>query len=290
MGTPCHVSTATAARDEFVYRKHSPSKDKPPSLREVIGCGSFVAILISGFVFHSTVGDQASGSWPIWSALIGVGCLAATVWRSAPSRYRLSGLGLLFLLAVLAVLFSDGPETRGIAAAVALEVFGIACLVIAWQMGFDWRRIGRCLLWVLLGNGLVALLCGPLVLASIFAFGWGGVTWPLVVVFVLFMLAIGAGGSAGVWGLDAKATGSTSLANWVAAAGGYFVGVAIIYFLATLAEFRATPVQAGPQPAGGVLLVLPCLSVAAATLAGYSLRAGGSLARPRPPGPRGRIQ
>jgi hypothetical protein len=115
----------------------------------------------------------------------------------------------------------------------------------------------------------------------------GGVTWPLVVVLVLFVLAIGAGSVAALWSLEGKATETSSPARWATAAGGFAAGVAASYFAAILPESSATTGDSVPGYAGIVLLVLACLSVVTGTLAGYSLRAGRLLACPMPPGSHG---
>jgi hypothetical protein len=207
--------------------------------------------------------------------------LAALVWLALPEQYQVSGLGLLFVLVVLACLF--GPASGGIAFLVAQAVLGIAALATARRMGFTWHRIGGCILWIIYGGGAVVFLAGPLALGAVFAFGWGGETWPLVVVLVLFVLAIGAGCVAGLWMLESRATEPSSPDRWATAAGGFAAGCAVIYFLVVRADSTTTAGDNAPKYAGMVFFVLACFSVAACTLAGYSLRAGSLLARPMPP-------
>src|SRR5262249_53394423 len=46
---------------------------------------------------------------------------------------------------------------------------GLVALAVSWQMGFSFGRIGRCLYAVMLGGGVVAALCFPVWLMSVFA-------------------------------------------------------------------------------------------------------------------------
>jgi hypothetical protein len=190
----------------------------------------------------------------------------------------------LFGLVVLAGLFGGERASGGIAYLAALEVFGIAALAIVRRMDFTWRRIGRCILAIICGGGAVAFLGGPFAFAAVFAFGWGGVTWPLIVVLVLFVLAIGVGGVAGLWILEGRATEPSSPLRWATAAGGFAAGFAIVYCLAILGDSSTAAGDTEPRYAGIVFFVLACLSVASSTLTGYSLRAGRLLARPLLPG------
>jgi hypothetical protein len=273
-----------------VNRKEPPLTDKPPSLQEVIGFVSFMALIISGFVFRSTVGDRENWSWALLSALIGVGSLATVLWLTLPNQYRLPGLGLLLVLVVVASLFGGGRVSGGVASFAALEIYAVLAMATVRQMGFTWNRIGLCLLWILYGGGLVVLLGGPFVLGAVFAFGWGGITWPLVVVLALFVLGVGAGSVAGLWNLESRGTEPTSPASRATAAGGFAAGVATSYFFATVLDSSATAVDTVPDSAGIVFMVAASFSVAATTLAGYALGAGRQSARSLPPTARGSDQ
>jgi hypothetical protein len=264
-------------------RNEPPTTERPPSLRETIGCASFAALIVSGFVFRSTVGDKEAWLWAVSSALIGVGSQAAILWLALPSQYQLAGSGLLFGLVVLAGVLGGGRASGGIAYLAALEVFGIAALAIVRRMDFPWHRIGRCILAIICGGGAVVLLAGPFAFGAVFAFGWGGVTWPLVVVLVLFVLAIGVGCVAGLWMLEGNVTEPSSPARWATAGGGFAAGVATSFLAAIPFNSSAGAEYAVPDYAGIVFFLLACLSVAAGTIAGYSLRAGRLLARPMPP-------
>jgi hypothetical protein len=112
------------------------------------------------------------------------------------------------------------------------------------------------------------------------------VPWPLIIVLVLFVPAIGAGGVAGLWILEGGATEPSSAVRWATAAGGFAAGLATSFFPAILPNSNTAAEYTGPDYAGIVFLVLASLSIAAGTLAGYSLRAGRLLARPMPSGPR----
>jgi hypothetical protein len=256
----------------------------PPPLRTAGVVASLVVFVIGLFAYGSLGGaldvpNEGTWSRAFFSLTISIGGLATALWLGLPSQYRSYGPGFLLLLAILMSLLGGTPA-GGIAALLVQGVFGITALVIARQQGFTRRRIGYGVLWVIYGSGLVVFVMLPLALGSVFVLGMaqsGRFEWLLVPIFVLLVAAVGAGGVAGLWMQEGKAIESRSRAPWATAGGGYAAGAAVSFLTLTMA---------GEDNAPGFFvlwfLALAGFSLAAATLAGYSLRAGNLLVVPTP--------
>ena len=258
------------------------SRDNPPVMRTIAVIASLAVAVIAWLSYGSLganldIPNEKTWTWAFYSLVICVGGMAAALWFGLPSQHRVYGLALLLLTAILATLRGCAPATGGIAGLVVLEVFVITALAIARYMGFTWRRIGRGLFSILLAGGLVAIAALPLAVVSLLMFGWGQLHSILVPVLVVLVVVVGAGGLAGLWILESKATATRWRSNWRVAAGGFATGAAVSYFSLATANFENAPSYFGLW-----FCALAGFALAAATLAGYSLRAGDLRVGPLP--------
>jgi hypothetical protein len=247
-----------------------------------------LAVFVIGLFSYESLGGALDvpnrGTWSraFLSLVISIGGLAMALWLGLPSRYRSNAFGLMLLLIILTALFGGTPA-GAIAALVVQGVFGVTALAIARQQGFTRRRIGHGFLWIIFGGGLVVVVALPFALGSLFVLGLaqgGRFEWLLVPIIVLLIAAVGAGGLAGLRLFEGKVTESRPHARWATAFGGFATGVAVSYLSLEMVG-RADV----PDVFGLFFLGLAGFALAAATLAGYSLRAGNLLVGPQPETP-----
>ncbi len=251
-----------------------------PSMRMIAVVSSMAVFMIAWLSYGSLGQDldfpnEKTWAWAFYSLMISVGALATALWVGLSKQFRMYGLALLFLLTIFVTVRGSPPAIGGIASLVVLEVFAVTALATARYMDFTWNRISRVFFSILLAGGLVTVAAFPLAFVSLLAFGWGRLHSLLVPVLVVLIAVVGAGALVGLWILEGKATESRSRSSWGTAAGGFVIGVAVSYFSLAMAEFDNIP-----NYFGLLFCVLAAVSLSAATLAGYSLRAGNLLVGP----------
>jgi hypothetical protein len=162
-------------------------------------------------------------------------------------------------------LSSQRGATAGVAGLRMLEAYSVTALALCRQMGFSFRRIGRCLGAILVGGGLMAVPGIYLWFFSAFALGFGGEkSWNVFIgVSVTIAAGIAAGALTGLWLLERGAADSRFAAEWGITLAGLVSAIAVAFFAAWVMD---------TSDFGSLeLFILVCFSVAMGTIAGYSL-------------------
>jgi hypothetical protein len=164
----------------------------------------------------------------------------------------------------------ERAASAGLAALAFIEAIGIAGLIIARRAGLSWGHITRCILVILFGAGLIAVPGAIVWFFVAIAVGMAkgdGIEW-LGRIFLIVVSGAALGALVALWLVERTKSPARSSAWWATALLGFVAGVGACYFAAGVMT------QPGMLDLAGLgFVILGPVTVAATTVAGYSLSA-----------------